>query len=623
MVWWYHTVMSARARHLPLVLSIGLAATACADPSVNIRFDIPAPYDAVTESVVLRVLVPPGDASLAFDCDDVAFHDVTDETLRLSQVQEVVAGREGLDLSGIPRIGAKLLWLEARDAQNQPVAAGCAQVAEITGDEQVTVTGEPMKIAAFRGFIDGGFVSIGQSLPDMVELTVTDTTGLPLDMVTVKWRVIGLAGAEMTSGESVTSNRGSAIIALDRPEDIPGPSVLDVGVRWERTPLPLLGGFGKLDVLFENNLPGDSGSDLGSLSTRNLYATGQFGPAGEMGLVALGPTRDPVGEGRTVLVAYHDPAAGSPPFRVLTSSQTIRGQNIAISTIHRSNRDIAMVASPSALVELQVQASGVNLINHPAPGPLPLAMVPAGPCQGDSEVLVVALGSAMGPVSFTAVDAAGQTVNSPFTQNLAGVDRIVGSGCASGLAAQPSRVIAYGGRSTQTGDDFPIGLLVADDGTRRAGQWINFAPVAGFTPQLGNDPASLLGVVIDIQGATLSRYRLAPLASTQLELEEVASDDIFTFASAMQGGDIDDDDLVDLAVIMDFGSDDQERNRSRLQIVLGASYQGQRIVGVSEERRLRDPHLAVADFDGDGADDILLADRTNFTILRGTRPELP
>ncbi len=601
----------------------------CDDPSVSIRFTMPELdcEEAEVSSLALRVLLPPAeeDETETFDCNDVALGHVTAETLDTHTVLELTGDPGGFDLSGIPRLGTKLLVVEARAEGEEPLAAGCASVGEISGNQPADVPGEPVKVAGFLGDMDNGFPALGGPLPDSVTIAVTDICGNQLSGVPVDWRIIGLAGAEVDSGSEPTAMRGLARLTLAGASEIPGPALLDASVRWERTPAPMVGGFGSLGDAVTVDLFDSASSIVGDpagMQTEDLYAVGRIGPNGEMGIIALGPNRDTTPRGRPIRVGYFNPDNGG--FEDFVASQNILSSRVAVATVTRSDREIPVVATEGGLIELQVSESDVTLGPERALPGVPHAMVPAGPCQGDSDVLLVVLDEGVEDLVFRTVSSAGMTVASPFSDSLPDRARdVFASGCTSVLVNELSRTIVY---HTPFGNEVARQTIVVEAEERRSTPWTNFARTPGFTPVIGDQTANILGVSLDIDGTSLSRFRPSLSVGPLLELEEVTDDELFTFALAMQGGDFDGDDLVDIAILMDFGEDDQQRRQVALQIVLGAEYLGQRIVGVTDEsefrdpsdRGFRDPFLFVADFNGDGADDIVVAERNFFVLLPGS-----
>lgn len=599
---------------------LALSASGCDDASLRIRFDVPDDYEGLADTFVLHVLVPPNDPGVSFDCDGLAFGQVSQDTLRASQVQEVQADSGGIDLSGIPRVDDKLLWIEAL-RQGETIVAGCAPLGEITDSETVTINGEPTKVVGFLGNLES-LPNIGEPLPRSVLVTVTDADGISLQNQRVEWRIIGFGGVELSDGAEQTSDRGTVTLNLGDTSSIAGPALLDVRARWERTPLAPLGGYGSLDGLGAGNLPGTpppASSNQTPLRSENLYAVGRIGPAGEMGFVALGPSLDPEVIGRPLVAVYYDTNAEM--FQVGVAAQPVRSERVAVAPIVRDGRDVAMIAVGDELLEVSVTAGGVSTVPHATVAGAPVAMVPSGSCDDPSEELLLLVETSTGVFSLAALDGQGVEVTSPFvTAAPNNPVNLLNSGCVSGLTEGATRTVVYSVRGAGgPGDNGNRQQIVADTGVARSTLWINFAPSAGFTPALGNEVAGLLGVELDIQGTSLVRNRLAPLASSALELQRLDEDDLFTFARSMQGGDFDNDGLVDLAALMDFGAVTQQdrRRRYRLQLVLGAEHRGRRIIGVSEEQSFEDPHLVVADFNGDEADDILIADRTRFLVVQG------
>ncbi|MEM9488210.1 MAG: Ig-like domain-containing protein [Myxococcota bacterium] len=611
------------AAGVAVALSAAGTGAGCDSASVDVRFDIPSGYAELTTAIRVRVIVPPEPPSPDFDCDDIALQEVGAETLEAREILELSAERLGeLPLSGIPRQGTKLFWLEALDAQGQTVAAGCSSAGEIIGRAEVTVFGEPAKVASFEGVSEVGINDIGDPLPDQVGLRVTDTTGAPLSGQTVQWQIIGVAGAVQGSGQATTGPNGLAIINSTLAEHQPGPSLLDARVRWERTPLPVIGRFNPLQPLLDVGELSGVADDQNTTRTANLYMVGLIGPNGERGVVALGANNGPISAGRAVTAAYYDPLAGDPPFTVVNSPGPLPGA-VAVAAITRQGRQIAVVASRTALFELAISPTGITVAEEQ---PLldsgsVLSLVPAGSCQEDSDELLLQRATMSG-ITLELFRASAPQQAESFQDEQA--RRLPSSGCASLLGEDLVRTVVFGAPISGEGDNAVVQSLTARSEPERSTQWLNFSSSAGFTPALDDEPAALLGVEVDIEGASIVRYQLAPQSDTGLELERLDQDQVFTTVRTMTGADVDGDGQVDIAAALDFGSRDEEgRSAFRVQMILGAEHRGKRIVGMSNEQRGRNPHLVAADFDGDGADDILFADRGKFTIFRGVAVPTP
>lgn len=578
-----------------LYSSVGLCA--CSEPSIRVHFELPDDYRSEIRSAVLRVLEPTG--AEPFDCDDIAFDRVSDEVERAAMRQEVVARADGsLDLSGIPRLGDKLFWMRALDADNRPILAGCQAFGDISGQASVTVVGEPTTV------VTTDLLSpIGAPLPDSVELFVTDTAGRPLSDVEVTWTVVTASDGPQTG--IATTASGAVTIAPERPA-APGPAVLDIRARWQEIALPPISGFETIAPMLQVALPG-SGDGLGTSRTAALYTVGPIGPSGQMGFAALGPLDENTFQ-RQLLLAYYDGEPGGSTFRTVVTDPIDNLATFAsIGRLNRGVRDVVVVSSGTRWHEVALSGDFSTMDTGPA---ITKKLFQAGSCERDSDMLlaVVSLG---GDDQLVTIAADGATEQVSYFADPSVVSPL-GAGCVSAINGEQYRTIVFQGAG-------PVRPFVADIPELEqppVGEVISFANTIGFVPAVGEEPAAFLGVNIDIDGASISRYQLA-VGPGELEPLLIAEDPSLTFVRAMRGGDIDGDQRPDVAALLDFGIDDQQRSRTRLQLVMGTEYLGKRLIGVSQELSGTDPLLFVADFNNDGSDDMLLADRDSATILPG------
>ena len=591
--------------------SIYLAA--CGDPSIQVQFEIPGDYRSDVASAVLRVLEPTG--LEPFDCDDIAFDRVSEDAERASLRQEIVVrAGDTIDLSGIPRLGEKLFWVQGLSADNQIVLAGCARFGDISGQSSVTVVGQPTTVvtAALTN-------QIGAPLPDRIELFVTDIGGRPLSDIDVTWTTVA-SSSSLQTGAARTRD-GAVEITPGRPA-LPGPALLDIRARWQQIALPPISGFEPVEDILQVALPGTSPGDDGAGLARTdaLYTVGPIGPEGQMGFAALGPVAQTDNQ-RQVLIAYHDPGAGSPPFQTVISDPI---NNLAafasIVRLDRGARDTVIVSSGGQWHE--VNLSG-QVVPFASPGDITKKLIQAGSCERDSDMLLAVVSPLGGDDSLIAIDPQGQQVASVFTDGQLSIPipvptsvQPLAAGCVSGIDDTLYRTVVF----HTAGAVRPFIAHSPESGSGpHLGEIVSFAGNVGFIPEVGDNPAVVMGVGIDIDGASISRYQLALGGPGEIEPLLIAEDPSLTFVRAMRGGDIDGDGRPDVAALLDFGLDDQQRSRTRLQMIMGTEYLGQRLIGVSPELSGTDPQLYVADFDGDGSDDLLLADRKGATIVPGIR----
>lgn len=592
-----------------LVLASALAGllAACTEPSIRVQLRLP---DGVRvgaggdiRSATLRVLESSSIEPLS--CDDIAFGTVSEDTIRARMLQEVtVRAGTDLDLVGIPRLGQKLFWVEALDAQQSPVVAGCESIGDIEGDAEITIVGQPTAVLT----LDAP-TTLGAPLPDSVPAFVTDSRGVPLSDIDVIWTVVGPGDIRIEG--TVRTDNGVATITPEIPV-FTGPTLLDVRARWQRTATPPIAGFQPAQVMFDDVLPGASDA-RGLVRTNALYTVGSIGPAGEMGFAALGPPAEDTGE-RMAVIAYRDARATENPFATVLSAP-IAGAT-TIGRIRRQGRDAVIVAAGLSWFELTLQGelSFVRTV-----GQVTRRLVSIGDCERDSTKLLAVTGAGANEPDIIAVyDVSAQGVLQERPDDLFALSsptsQILGTGCVSQIGGSEVRTVVY-----NTG--IPERSLLADTEPRTiAGQLSSYTGSVGFTPGFASEPATVVATSIDTTGVTMSRYQLSVGEGDAVEPVLIGDDPSLTFLRNLRGGDMDGDGRADVIGLLDFGVDDTGASQVRLQIALGTEYRGQRLIGVSQALPADDPQLYIADFDGDGADDVLVAGRAQVRILRGRRP---
>jgi hypothetical protein len=127
-------------------LFLVLMLVGCAEPQVQITVNQPAgfTFDALeVESLVLNILYPSlkADGTLTFDCDDIAYQDVTraEALSHMGQQLTMNKGETKNALDGLDRHRTKLFWLEGYSADLVLVLAGCAALAPSDVDARVSI----------------------------------------------------------------------------------------------------------------------------------------------------------------------------------------------------------------------------------------------------------------------------------------------------------------------------------------------------------------------------------------------------------------------------------------------------------------------------------------------------
>ena len=577
--------------HQPLVVLVlsALCGSACDEASITISFAVPEAYRDRVETVSLQLLVPP--AGEQFGCDDIAFQEVSEELLAASRIQEVrVSRRDSVDLTEIPRLGPKLFYLRGLAVDEVAIVAACAELGDIDGDVAVELVGEPVVAVSLP---DHGY---GRPLPERIDVTVSDIDGEAVADVDLRWMVTGPGSFDL-QGSARTDAAGSAVVAIAN-STLPGPAAFDLQARWQRGAADAMIGFVAAPTIFAEDLPAQPDA-LVTGRTEYQYQVGRIGPAGEMGFAALGPAT--VGMGRQVYVVYYDSSISPSPFHVAATAPLTGVSTLGLASA--GSRDQLIAISASAWIEINADGTTVSWPS-PAPGRTAARIVPAGACSGSgNDVILVgfidegvaAFDSNRAPVASALADQAPSA-------------RIHASGCVDDVGGAIYRTVVF------INEGFDQELLVhdTDSDTIRHGAWETYAAGIGFVGVA--DEHLLIGPRVTIEGSAIARYQLVKIGSDEVDLDLVAEDAAPTLFYSAPGGDVDGDGLADVVALLDFGGSDGI-TQYRLLVALGRTHRDQRIVGLSGANSAQLPRLLLADFDGNGADDVVVATPTSAAIL--------
>jgi hypothetical protein len=557
----------------------------CDASTIAIDFDVPEAYEPIVTTIEIALLLPLD----AFTCDEIVWGEVDDERIAASRLQLATVPRgEEAPLSGIPRLGQKVFYVQGLDAARAPVVAACADVADIDGDLHLELAGEP--VASANVTANG----LGDALPEQVRLVVTDVRGDPLGGVPVRWSVIGPA-SETIAGPSdlVTDTRGVLVVEPSEPSR-PGPNALDLEVRWARPAPASVLGYREPSEVVRGDLPG---TGTASGATEGLYAVGRIGPAGEQGLVALGPLDS--GGARQAVVFHRDGTSYA-----TATTGPIAGVN-ALGRLRGAARDRVVTLNAMSWIEIRPDGS-TPVVASSAVGRPARRLATIGPCT-DAPVGDRLLAWFEG--SYVAFDDGFQPVVSPLAAAADPLWRLIGAGCVAG-PTDPVRAVVYSqGQFIQQ--------IVADMDGVRSGPWAALPFGVGFLPAVGDGEALLLGPTLKIDGTSIARVRLAPSTGDRLVPELVAEDDSTSFAISTAGGDVDGDGVGDVVSVLTFGDSELgDGVNFRLLVSLGVAHRGGRLVGLSGALVARAPAVIIHDFDEDGVDDVLVATALHFDLAR-------
>lgn len=591
--------MSLRYPPLSALTAWVLALAACSDPSVEVTFDIPAPYRPAVTDVSLQILVPP--VAEPFTCDDLAFQQVSEIAIVASRAQEVrTRPRGSLALQGIPRLGPKLFFVQGLDQDGVAIVAACAEVGDIDEDTAVVLHGEPVVA------VSSPAVAPGNPLPERVGVTVADTSGVLLQDIEVRWTIAAPGGA--LAPESAATDADGRVEIRTPADLLPGPVALDISARWQRSAPQSVIGFTEAPIMFQASLPGEQPQTTVG-RTEALYQVGNIGPNGEAGFVGLGPPGS-VTEGRQVYLAYRPRTPVDAAFHVAISDPLVNVHSIGLAKGDQRDRVVAI--NGLQLIDISpIDGSTTATLLTPTPGSLATRILPAGACgdaQAGSDVLLVSF--ADDTVAAYRADDGGRVSDHPLALNPP-TPHPIASGCVHDIGKALRRTVVYASEGFQQSI-----VSVDDQGGVARGQWATYPAGIGFLPAYRDSELSLLlGASVSIEGTAIGRYQLVIVDQSQLDLELTTQDDSATLFWSTQGGDVDGDRLPDVVALLDFGAID-ELTEIRLLVSLGIEHRGQRLVGISAPSAVPSPRLFLYDFDYDGHEDILVATPVSATIFQ-------
>ena len=226
-------------RALPTIAAITLLA-ACTDPSfdVKINFEVLTPEDDTDkelQGLVTELTVSVIDAEAAgeaaglghdAECDDVAFGRIDAQVLQGAR-RASASVLDSPRISGVPRLGVKLVIAEGRSGNGRLFGAGCTRWEDVDGDAEVPVFVEVAPVA--RLFTRDQ--SPSDSLPMRVVVTAPwdDLVALGGRAAIAELHTKGAAVLEtplaLTSDDGVTNTPGFTL-------GEPGPAQTLVRVRW-------------------------------------------------------------------------------------------------------------------------------------------------------------------------------------------------------------------------------------------------------------------------------------------------------------------------------------------------------------------------------------------------------
>lgn len=572
-------------------LLVLLALTACGEPSITVRFVVPAAYRANVDGTALSIYEPPQAAP--FSCDDVAFNEVGDEILRASRVA-TIDEQEGeiTPLSDIDRLAPKVLVAEGF-ATGERVVVGCVEVGEIADDETIEIQAQP---TTRTGTVAESIQApLNATLADPVTITVTDFRGERLGGADVRWQVIG-PGGPSDIGRATSDGDGRVSIAPDLP-GIAGPFVLEVRVRWaEQAPEPIPG------FVVPN-------AEVMELSGRIFdVRSGHVGPNGEPGFVALAGT-DILGSRRLIFV-YRASSGGELLTRVGQSVPAVSAA-LGLLDVPGEDRDRAIMVTDDAWYEYTTDGQPLRSDAYEPPprarGAAPLSIHPAGGCPVPSTGPSVV-------ISYDAEDAGIYEQNGLLTIAFNQRIEALAGGCVTDEKGTPTRMLVLNQRD--------IGLVVAAELTPAqfaVREW--FAVPSGMSfARVDARTSVLLGTQLVVNDFVVSRLTIQRTMADQFDLVMQGLDSPPAPPTRNRGGKIDDDELLDVVSLFTRPRFVGEPARYALWAALGVEHRGRRIAGDFDlpQPELIAPEMMLLDLDQNAKDDVVIVERSAFDLLATT-----
>ncbi|HUQ03176.1 MAG TPA: hypothetical protein VM261_11825 [Kofleriaceae bacterium] len=579
---------------------------ACSDPTfdVSVRYEqlgVAADEELAAHVATLTVSVvdaeAAGDAAALADdatCEDVAFGRIPEAVLEGAR-RASVGALDTPRISGVPRLGPKLVIAEARNPGGRRVGAGCREVGDVESDATVDVLVEVApRVRVFSRDEIG-------SQPSPVQLVVTAPWN---DVLTLGDRRV-VAELHSAGGVVEMPVEATAPSGLTRTPEFsltePGPAQTVVRVRWADEPLrvpafvqwPSMGTVGGGHI----SLAADDGSRLarswvsGAATVNGATAWGAAALQKRMGA----PDEEVVvvryNTAASKLVAVSVPAPGA---------RSIGLWDRRLYTVTASGWNEVTAGGLVAVPGSTALGTGAATEIHAFDG-----------CDGapGAGLLVRRMGATAD--EFHAYSAPGQPApaGDPLA-NLAallepGDDEIVGQACVD-LGDMPVRIVAT--RSTAAG-------LVA---WTSSGQRLVLSGVVDATSFQRGGTSFLAGVEGTITGPRVASYKLTNLVlGTTMLTGFVAVDgvdtELATLPLSFVVADLDGDDLHDVVAAL------PGLVGPRLQASFGRLVAGEQLASVSPAlaggRAATNPILRLEDVDAQGHKELVIMTDEGIDVL--------
>lgn len=578
----------------PRIVWVALALAACNNPpQVQITFIVPPQLSPCVGLVQATVLEP---KEVGFSCDDIAFSRVPKDVLIGSAVVQLNSTPNGtLPVGFVDRSAQKIFLVTGLDDAGLAVVQGCTDAGEIDDDTVVNVPAEPATLASWMT-TQGLGGTIGSGTFDL-EGTVVGLCpaggGSPLSGIAAEWSIDPTTG--LGTGGGATSGQGGALqIASALPAN-PGPFVVDVRVRWANDNPSLFSGLAMRPPI-PLQLP------INAVD----YRFGHIGPNREAGFAALTFLGEPDGglpPPSLAIVGLLTPDGGAPISVGPDPSSPVLG--------------LMEGQAPQPDQLFLVSGTSFNLVPpggpeqpqpayQPTPTNPPVAVFNAGVCEGDtSPSLLVERtdrsvwryapdGSLVSTTPWLAPGAAPLTLD--------------GVGCVSD---QGGNLL----RTAMLTSVLPMQVTNSELLVENAAMpitWFGLSEGLVFPRSLQPNVEPFIASAFDLDGFAITRLSLVSGPGPE-NLQVESSEQVAGLPFSTGGGDLDGDGLLDLAAALVVPNADAGALEGQFLFVsLGRGHLT--LEHVSGEFPLdpathRAPYLWMGDVDGDGFDDIILAEQ--------------
>jgi hypothetical protein len=541
--------------------------------------------EGVVHTITLQIFEPPG--ASPFDCDDLAFNEVDPELLAASLVQEIAIGDV---LEGIDRVAPKVLLARAFDSSGKTVVAGCRQVDEVNGYLEVALEAEPATVLTLEQDEFEEWTLGGMGLPGQIALVVTDAQSRPLEGVEIHWQTVGPAAKGFSDTEE-TGAEGTAQFSPKAPE-APGPAVLDIRAKWQRSDIPVIKGFKRPEPMLQLEFSGSALSEL---------ELGRIGPGGEMGFAGLSPCENNP-QAKCLVFGYTQD--GNQPQLHSLELETSPEYEAHLAIVPDTNLDHLVVVSGEAWLELEPRE--IALIQHEyilpnePQGSYPVSAYAAGRCEAGEEATYVMVSFQDGAYAVYSRWGGAPIQQNPF-EGLPSPGPGYLSGCVADQSGSEHRLLV----GSQGPSDWR--LFVEFEMSPLLFTWRAMWSGVNFAPAVGSEPGTLLVARLGADSPEVSRLRILTLPGVaDIELEEVDSVPMMAMPETFAAGDMDGDDRVDVVGVFPLRSI-SGTEEYYAQAVLGLTHRGKPVSGMLPLGYSQLPPRAwMADFDGNGVDDLVV-----------------